>query len=805
MRNILSLFLVLITLSLLNSQTTYPIEIRTTDADSRAPLGFVNLQIANTSIGGTSNELGEWMVELPAGNVEILASFLGYEPTSLKTEITGASRFVIQLSPNAQTLETIVVNDDDASQRIERPLMGVERLSMQQIQTLPVALGEVDVFRGLQLLSGVSSAGEASNGLSVRGGTIDQNLVLLDGAPIFTPTHLFGLFSVFTPDAIGSVDLYRANIPARYGGRISSVVDVRSRIPNTERFKMQGGIGIVSSHLSIETPLSKDNKLQLLAAGRAGFNDFVFGLVDRLKDTRSNFVDGTIKLRYRANDKNIFTLSSFYSKDFYEVDLLNSFGGIVAASNQYDYFTLNFTGDWLKIFNEQTSLLTRVVSSNHQPKILFPQEDTDFTIEYGSRIQYTSFQTTLDHQTKGEHHFSGGLQILQYGLEPGQLDPGGSTAVTATNLEKEQGVEASLFIEDEWSVSDRLTLSLGLRFTQFLQLGPGTQRIYTPGPELNEDFLESSLDFAAGETMQSYNGLEPRIGLSYKLNELTSLKAAYALNRQYLQNIYNATTPLPTSRWKLSDNHIVPQQAQLFSGGLYRIFGSGKYELSLEGYYRKIDNLLEYKPGADFFLNPAVETEVVQGSGRAYGVEMGIHKRKGALTGQINYTYARVQNQVIGNSLATTINRGEWYNGYFDQPHTFNSSFTLDDGKTHRVSLNFTLQSNRPYTIPNGFLTIDNLPVPLFLERNNARLPTYHRLDFSWTIHNPNMKKKRWVGEWTVTVYNLYGRKNAYNIYYQPRQPGSPGQIFGSSPLGSYQLTIFGAPIFSLAYSFKFS
>ncbi|MEL6140299.1 MAG: TonB-dependent receptor [Bacteroidota bacterium] len=791
--------------NVLIAQESYILEIRTVSEETNTALAFVNLQIEGTDLGGTSDENGNWRVRVPAGKTVVLASFIGYEDEKATVDISGDTRLTLSLYSIAEQLETVIVSDDDASERIERPLMGVERLSMKQIQTLPVALGEVDVFRSLQLLSGVSSAGEASNGLSVRGGTIDQNLVLLDGAPIFTPTHLFGLFSVFTPDAVGAVDLYRANIPSRFGGRIASVVDVRSRIPNTEKFKMQGGIGIVSSHLSIETPVTKDKKLQLLAAGRGGFNDFVFGLVERLKNTRSWFADGTLKLRYRASEKNIFTLSGFYSKDFYQIDLLNSFGGIVAESNQYDYFTLNGSAEWLLLFNDRTSMQTRLVSSNHQPKILFPQEDTDFVIEYGSKIRYTSLQTTLDHLTNTGHHFSGGIQLLRYDLQPGSLDPGGSTAVRPINLEKEQGVEASLFVEDEWKMSKNLTLSLGLRFTQFMQLGPGEQRTYEPGAELSPESLTATTRFSAGQTMQTYNGWEPRLGLSYRMSPRSSIKAAYALNRQYLQNIFNSTTPLPTSRWAVSDNNIVPQQAQLYSAGLYHLMGRGKYEISLEGYYRTIDNLLEYKPGAEFFLNPTVETDILQGEGEAYGIEIGIHKHKGTLTGQLNYAYARVRNRVAGGSFSNTINRGEWYDGYFDQPHTFNSSITIDDGKTHRVSLNLVVQSNRPYTIPNGFVEVDNLSVPLFLERNNARLPVYHRLDFSWTIHNPNMKKSRWVGDWTFTVYNLYGRKNAYNIYYQPRQAGSPSNIFGSSPLGSYQLTIFGAPIVSLAYSFKFS
>lgn len=784
---------------------TYSLKITTTDASNREALGFVNIQVEGTAVNGTTDLNGEITLEVPGGDIVLLASYLGYE--ALRKELTinnSQARLILAMDPTAQLLETVEVSSNDASERLERPMMGVERLSIAEIEVLPVALGEVDVFRGLQLLSGVNSAGEASNGLSVRGGTIDQNLVLFDGAPIFTPTHLFGLFSVFTPDAVGSVDLYRANIPSRFGGRVSSVLDVRSRTPRADKFRMQGGIGLVSSNLSIETPLTRDKKLKLLIGGRAGLNDFIFSAIDRLKNTQSRFVDGTVKLRYSANEKNIFTFSGFYSKDFYQIDLLNAFGGIVADQNQNDYFTLNGSAEWLKIFNDKMSLQTRLVTSNHEPKILFPQSDSENVIEYKSQIQYSSVQSTLDYLGDGGHHLSGGLQVIRYDLSPGELNPGGATSVTNVRLEDEQAIEASLFAEDEWTVSDKFKLSLGLRFTQFSQLGAGEQRTYSSEEVIDDGTFVSAETFGKGETMQTYSGLEPRLGLSYQLSSKMSLKAAYALNRQYLQNIYNATTPLPSSRWKVSDNNIVPQQAQLFSGGLYLLPGEGKYELSLEGYYRSIDNLLEYKPGADFFLNPTVETDVVQGEGQAYGIEVGVKKRSGKLTGEVNYAYARSRNRVNGSTFSTSINGGDWYNGYFDQPHTLNTNLTLDDGKTNRISLNFVVQSNRPYTVPNGFITVDAQPIPIFLERNNDRLPVYHRLDFSWTITNPKMVKKRWVGDWTFTVYNLYGRDNAYNIYYQPREAGGPSEIFGSSPLGSYKLTIFGAPIVSLSYGFKF-
>ena len=529
-------------------------------------------------------------------------------------------------------------------------------------------------------------------------------------------------------------------------------------------------------------------------------------MVDRLKNTESRFYDGTIKLRYAANENNLFTVSGFYSKDYYQIDLQNRFNGIVADQNINDYYTLNGSAEWLKIFNERLSLQTQLVTSTHEPSILFPQRDVNVNVDYSNQIQYRSLRSALDYTGGGGHRLSGGLQLLRYDIAPGRLTDGDAGTIIPVVLADEQSIEASVFAEDEWTVSPRLTISAGLRYTHYRQLGPGEQRVFTDPVLRDEVDLENSRNFGDGEVMQTYGGLEPRLGLSYQPSATLSLKLAYARGRQYLQNIFNATTPLPTSRWALASNNLVPQQADIYSAGLLWAPRDSKYEFSVESYYRNIDNLLEYRPGAEFFLNPVVETEILQGEGRAYGVELGVRRTSGLITGEVNYTYARSENRVEGPTFATRINNGDWYNGYFDQPHTFNANLTLDRGATNSISLNFVVQSNRPYTVPNGFVRVENTPVPLFLERNNARLPVYHRLDFSWRIHNPKMLKRRWVGDWTFTVYNLYGRDNAYNIYYQPRGPNSTNSstVISGSPLAAYKLTIFGAPIVSLSYGFKF-
>lgn len=798
---ILTLFLVLLTAGL--SAQEYSLSLKVLDLANDVPLAFVSVQISPGNTGGLTDQKGEVTLRAKKGSYLLRASYTGYAPFEQEIVLGADLEATLRLEVMAEQLQTVVVTDRDARLRLERPRMGVERLSAQTIESIPTVLGERDVLRSLQLLPGVSSAGEASNGISVRGGTIDQNLILLDGAPVFTPTHLFGLFTIFTPDAVGAVDLYRGNVPARYGGRVASVLDVTTKTPSTEQTEIKGGIGLVSSNLSIETPLDREKRLGLLVAARGGFNDFIFPLVDRLKNTKSRFADVTLKLRYRAGESDFLTLTGFYSQDFYQVDLLNNFAGIAATANQYAYLTLNGGLEWLHFFNDRLSFNLGINRADYQPELRFPQEDGT-EINFSSGIEYNTLRGlfTLEGES---HQLVGGVQADLYDVEAGSLDPGGSGNVVPVELENERGGELALFVEDEWKASERLTVGGGLRWVNYRQFGPTELRRYQPGEETTSANLLETISIGSGETVQEYSGLEPRLGLSYRFGKQTSMKASYARSRQYLQNIFNSTTPLPTSRWKVSDPNVVPQTADLVSFGLSHLTRNENYSFQLETYYRNIDELLEYRPGADFFLNPAVETDLIRGDGRAYGIELTVRRRTGRLTGEFNYAYSRVENRVEGTDFSDRINRGEWYPGYFDQPHTFSTNLTLDEGRTHELGFNLVIQSNRPYSVPNGFVEIAGTPVPLFLERNNDRLPLYHRLDFSWTIHNFKRKKQKWTADWVFTVYNIYGRDNAYNIFFQPRDEGTPDLgIFSGSPFAAYRLSIFGAPILSLAYKFTF-
>ncbi|CAH0999356.1 hypothetical protein LEM8419_00654 [Neolewinella maritima] len=779
------------------------LKLRVVDLDGDAPLAFVSVQLSPGRVAGQTDERGRLTLTAEPGVYTLRASYTGYAPFEQKLQLRDDLEATLRLEASSEQLETIVVTDRADRLALSRPAMGVEQLSARELENVPTVLGERDVLKSLQLLAGVSSAGEASNGVSVRGGTIDQNLLLYDGAPVFTPTHLFGLFTVFTPDAVAGIDLYRGNIPARFGGRIASVLDVRSKTPGSEPTEIRGGIGLISSNLAIETPLDKRRRLGLLVSARGAYNDALFPVIDRLKNTRSRFADATVKLRYRAGERDFFTLSGFYSQDVYQVDLISQVGGVPAVANQYAYLTLNGGLEWLHFFTDDLALNVSAHRANYDPELRFVQEDGG-RVNFLSGIDYSIGRATLGYTT-GQHQLGGGIQYDRYRLNPGRLDPGGVSGITPLELEQEIGVEAAAYVENEWKISDRLGLSAGLRYVRYQQLGPGELRTYRPDEELRAGTLLDVTPFGQGEEIVTYSGLEPRLGLNFRVTSTTSFKASYARSRQYLQNIYNATTPVPTSRWKVSDPNVGPQTGDLYSLGLTHRTANEKYIFQLETYYRQITDLLEYKPGADFFLNPTVETDLLRGEGRGYGVELTARRSSGRITGELNYTYARIENRVAGDGPTTRINRGAWYPGYFDQPHTFTSNLILNEGRTHELGLNLIVQSNRPYTVPNGFVTVRGVPVPLFLERNNDRLPIYHRLDFSWTIHNIKKQQRRWTGDWVFTVYNLYGRDNAYNVFYQPRDANTPALgIFSGSPFAAYRLSIFGAPVVSLSYKFTF-
>ena len=792
------LFLTVFTLAIVNSQE-YTLEVIVNDKESNTPLSDVTILIDKCNCGGITNSKGVFSVSLSKDIYNVEINHLGFSMQTRYVDLNSNIKLNIDLTETQEELSEVIVRARKLNENVESPQMGVFELKTRDLIKIPSGLGEFDVLRGMTLLAGVNSAGDVSNGISVRGGSLDQNLMLYDHAPVFNPTHLFGLFSVFTPDVISGVDMYQANIPAKYGGRMASVLDIKVKNPYTDKLKLEGGVGLVSSRLTLTTPLIKD-KLLMIAGVRSGFTDFLLPVFSkRLKNTKANFFDSTIKLLYIPSENDQITYTQFFSTDFYTIDLITNIENISSTDNSYDFKTLNNTLSWIHSFSDDSNLKTILVNSNYNPKTLFNESESDNVIKYNSNINFSKVNSEFSNKINNKLNYYLGLQANRYSINPGSLDPGKGNSITPVNLNEEVSYEFSTYTNLNWKLQENISLSLGFRFTNFNLYGPFTKNEYNESEE-----IISFKTFSDGEKVISYNGLEPRLGVSLKFTDNSSVKMSYARINQYVQNIYNTTTPLPTSRWKTSDPFIAPQSNNTFGLGFYQNIYDSRFELSLEGYYRSTNNNLTYKPGADFFLEQYLERDIIQSQGKAYGLEFSLRKPSGKINGWMNYTWAKSLLKSNELKINNRINNNEWYPSEFDRPHTFNGTINFETENFNVWSFNFTAQSGKPYSIANGVFEINDKPIPIFLERNNSRLSLYHRLDFSWKVAYNKDEYDRWRGDWTLTIYNLYGAKNPLNKYYTEKNGAELAEYFSKSPLGSYNISIINSVFISLSYNFKF-
>ncbi|QHV96040.1 TonB-dependent receptor [Spirosoma endbachense] len=766
------------------------------DSTTGSPLAGAAIVIDyRKNLTGThTNTEGYYAINLPAGEHILVARLVGYTPVR-KVFRVGSGPVVVNVNMASvvSQLEEVVVTTKGFDQTIRQPMLGVNQLNISALKKLPAALGEVDLLRGLQMLPGVSSVGEASNGVNIRGGTTDQNLILLDDTPIFNPTHMFGLFSVFPTDAISTVDLYKGNVPARFGGRAASVLDVTLRNPNLDKFSLSGGISVVSNKITADIPIVK-GKFGILVSGRGAFNDFLLPLVsDKLANIRAKFGDGVLKAFWRMDDRNTLTFTGYASKDLFQTDLLANLPNVNGTASRYDHQTVNLMARWFRAISPRLNMQTSGIYVHYVPRILSPELNGNIVTLRSSVLQ-RQIKSNLNYQLTNQK-IEVGISGTHYRVEPGTLLPGRSESVNYVTTPTENALELAINADYERSVGEKLAISAGLRYSHFLSLGPSLVRQYAVNETRDEFSVIDSTRYGAGKIAKGYGGFEPRLGIRYTLGTNSSLKFGYNLMRQYLQVVTNTTTPLPTSRWKTSDPNIRPQISQLLTAGYFLTFKENIYELTVEGYWRATKNIIDYRPGADFLLQPYPETQLLQGKSRAYGIETMISKKKGELTGWLNYTYARTLNQVYeGPTVEQNVNGGDWYRANYDRPHTVNANMTIDVDRHNSFGFTFAFSTGRPYSAPTGYVTIDGAQYPYYGVRNNERLPAYHRLDFTWNIYNPGMRNRRWEGRWAFTIYNLYAHKNAYSIFFKAED----------GKTNAYKLQIFAAPIASLSYNFVF-
>lgn len=771
-------------------------------SDTGADIEGATVQIDEVNIKTQTDSNGYFRLELLAGTYTVRVSFVGYYTKTRKVELYSHQLIDLELVQAVKELQEVEVTDQAKDKNINSTQMGTNRLTINAIKKLPTLLGEVDVIRSLQTLPGVTTVGEGATGFNVRGGNVDQNLVLMDDIPIFNTSHLMGFYSVFNPETVKDMTLFKGGTPAQFGGRTASVLDIKLKEPDMDTLRLSGGVGILASRLLVETPIIKE-KLSFLVAGRGSYTDVLFPLISNpsINKTKANYYDITAKVKWKMNDKNTLYVTSYYSKDVFKITS-DSLSGLEvnATSTLFKWGTQALTVRWNHIINDRMSMNTAFINSQYKPIIEIP--DIDFSAKLETSIRQNQAKFSVLYLLNTQHKLDMGLIMTQTAIQPGSLLPSSElSAINPVILPKEQSIEGSLYFNDDWKINKKIDLSFGLRYTAFGLLGEGRVFQYKDNDLKDTTQITGILNYKSGEVIKWYHGLEPRMTLKIQVGTEGSIKLGYQRMQQFTQLISNTTSALPTARWKMSDTYIKPQIADQVSLGYFRNFDNNSIEASCEVYYKNAANFPDYRSGYNLLLLDAVETVINQGKSRSYGIEAYIRKKKGRTTGWLTYTYSR--SEVLINSPYPEdkpIN-GSYYPTNFDKPHVLNIITNYYYNNRINFSANFTYSTGRPITLAQDKYYIDNIYVPNFVNRNRDRIPDYHRLDLSMNIEPNPSNTKRFKGSWNISIYNVYGRRNAYSIFAKTRN-NRIYQVLNRAE--SYRLAVIGAVIPSITYNLKF-
>lgn len=786
MKKYLLLFLLFGALPAL-AQEKYTLSGTVIDGNSNETLIGVNVVVTELKTGVTTNEYGFYSITLPKGTYTVQVSYLGYKTIEQTLNMNQNIKNNFNLFGNETTLKEVIISDNKTKIDIKKPEMSVNKLSISAIKKMLVVLGEVDVLKSILLLPGVTNAGEGASGFNVRGGGADQNLILLDEATIFNSSHVFGFFSVFNPDAIKDLKLYKGGIPARFGGRASSVLDIYQKDGNSKDFHVNGGIGLISSRILAEGPLVKD-KGSFLIGGRSSYAHLFLKLSEEQKDNAAYFYDLNTKLSYKLNPNNSLYLSGYFGRDVFS--LRDSF------SNIYGNTTVNLR--WNHLFSEKLFSNLSLIYSDYYYGL-----DLDFVgFKWDSGIKNYNIKYDFKNYISDKFKLNYGLNSIYYEFNPGTIRPSKpDSGINFAQLDKKYAFEPALYLNADHDISNKISLSYGLRYSMFYRLGASDVNLYQDNnpvlfnPELKiyeKATPVGQKSFSRNQVIESFNYLEPRFSAAYQINDEQSIKASYNRMVQYLQLISNTSSPTPLDIWTPSDNFIKPQIADQVALGFFKNFSNDQYSFEVETYYKKVQNRLDYIDGADLIANNAIEQIILNGQLRSYGLELLLRKNEGKLNGWISYTLSRSEQQTPGRTpLETGINNGQWYNSVFDKLHNLavTSSYTLNDKWS--FGANFALQSGQPVTFPTGQYEYLGIVVPSYGLRNKNRLPAYHHLDIAATLTPKSNNNRQWKGEWVFSIYNLYNRQNAASINF--RQNADTGaneavrtSIFGVVPAVSY-------------------
>jgi len=745
-------------------------------------IGNVSVIADSSTTGVVTDPYGYYVITLTKGRHVLRMSCVGMADTRRRVVLKGDGRLSVSMFEYVTSLKGVTISGEKSS-NVRSTTMGAQKLDIVAIKQVPALMGEADVLRALQMLPGVTSAGEGSTGLNVRGGNVDQNLVQLDGATIYNPSHFFGFFSGFNPDLIKNAELYKSSIPVKYGGRLSSVLEVLTREGNSNKFSGSGGISPLNGHLTLEGPLG--GRTSLLVGGRSTYSDWLLKLLpdDQYKHSSARFFDGNLKITSELDDHNSVYVSGYLSGDKFRLE----------GDTSYHYGNQNGVIKWKHVFNSRLyGNFTAGIDGYNFDMSSVSNKINAFKFKFDI-AQYhfnTDFVLSMNNRNKIEM----GLSSLYYKLHPGSYTPLDSGLAIPNILPSEHALESALYVSDQFTVSPRLTIEGGIRYSIFNAFGPSTKFDYLPGVSRDVSTITDTVNYSTGKLFKTYHGPEPRISARYSLSANLSIKAAYNRTQQYIHMLSNTTVVSPTDIWKLSDNYIRPEIGDQVSLGIYRNFKSNVIETSIELYYKRIGHAISYKSGATLILNRHIETDIANADGKAYGLEFLVKKTAGKLNGWFSYTYSRILLRMNDPLVSEPINNGKYYPADYDKPHVAN--FVGNYRFSHRFSVSLTsvYTTGRPITLPVVKYYLAGSERVYYEDRNQSRIPDYFRTDLSMNIEGNHKVNKLGTSSWTIGAYNLLGRRNAYSVYF----------VSENGKVNGYKLSIFGSAIPFVTYNFKF-
>ena len=778
------------------NQGRYPkakLQGRVLDGKSEEPMTGAVVYNTETGIATTTDAKGKYTLDLPTGELHLQVSFLGYENLNQNVRLIQNGNADFELFEQSHAIAEVNVVGKEA--KASKAQMSMIKMSSVTLKELPVMMGEADLIKSLVMMPGVQSTGEMSSGFNVRGGNTDQNLVLLDGAPVFNTTHLFGFFSMINPDAMKDVTLFKGGIPAIYGERIASVMDVQMKEGKTQSLGINGGIGLINSRLTIEGPFAKKKKSSFMIGGRSTYSDWMLQQTKNptFMNSVAHFYDinGTANIEFGPN--NHLKLMSYLSSDVFNLnsDALYHYDNLLGSIN----WKLNLSK---KLISNLSLAYSKYDLKMNQKDAIRPEDD--YMLK--SNIQYGSLKYALSFFPTDRQRINAGFQGIGYWINPGDVSPSQTISdVLHKSMKKEQSAELALFADDDFDLSDKLSFNLGLRYTQFINYGPGVVYNYQPGASKSTSTLIDSTVYKSGDFIKTYQGLEPRFSMKYNLDEGGSVRLSFQRIHQYVNQISNTAVISPADYWKSAGPDLVPLINDQIALGLFKNLEKGKYETSVEVYYKKLQNLLEYKNGAQLLMNNHIETELLTANGYGYGIELLAKKNDGRLNGWISYTYSRTFRKTDSQFIDEKINGNSYFPSVYDKPHDLSAVMNYKISRRWRFSGNFVFSSGRPITLPEQKYIYDDHQVVVFSDRNKYRMPAYHRADVSLTFDENLRKRRMWKGSWTLSIYNVYGRKNPYSVFYKK---GPSSTVTGQSSYDIYKFSIIGVPVPSITYNFRF-